>query len=284
VSVASGGIVPKSALGYALENSRSAYLGSFMEGEVPLSERLCVDDPLTGRDMAAGSYRIDLVKAALQKAARRLEALAKGRKMTDTTINYLSALFDVQKVRCRGERAEGLRAAARPGQPRRRAAGLPPAPPSALPAAWATHQLPPPLPSPPGQVIKRQYHRDDDEYYVVGHPRTRLNRWAAGRLAPAPPPAADSLSLSPSHWRPARAAELLGRQTAAHRACTAPAAATCRADTDLPPRPACAARYGDIEEDSSSEEEAAAAAMEEAEQDDELQDVPTSQRSSRYRR
>lgn len=74
-------------------------MGSFLEGEVPLTERLCVDDPLTGRDVAVGSYRIDLVKSALQKAARRLEALAKGRKLTDTTINYLSALFDVQKVR-----------------------------------------------------------------------------------------------------------------------------------------------------------------------------------------
>ncbi len=79
-------------------NCRNSYMGSFLEGEVPLTERLCVDDPLTGRDVAVGSYRIDLVKSALQKAARRLEALAKGRKLTDTTINYLSALFDVQKV------------------------------------------------------------------------------------------------------------------------------------------------------------------------------------------
>jgi hypothetical protein len=63
VSVASGGVAPKIALGAAGYESAS---GSFDEG--PLGgggggggggarERLMVDDPLTGRDVSAGTYR-----------------------------------------------------------------------------------------------------------------------------------------------------------------------------------------------------------------------------------
>lgn len=95
VSVASGGIVPKSSLGFALDSSR---MGSYGDNNVPYHERLCVDDPLTGRDVSAGTYRIDVVRDSFFRATRKLEQIAKGRKITDTSINYLLAMFDTQKV------------------------------------------------------------------------------------------------------------------------------------------------------------------------------------------
>jgi hypothetical protein len=52
-----------------------------------------------GRDVSAGSYRISDVQLAFSKAARRLEALARGRRLTDTRCNYLEGLFDVQVAR-----------------------------------------------------------------------------------------------------------------------------------------------------------------------------------------
>lgn len=42
-----------------------------------------------GRDVSNGTYRIDAVRAAFQRASRKLEALARGRRMDDTSINYL---------------------------------------------------------------------------------------------------------------------------------------------------------------------------------------------------
>ncbi|EFJ50275.1 hypothetical protein VOLCADRAFT_104084 [Volvox carteri f. nagariensis] len=99
VSVGSGGIVPKMSLGYAMESARQAAVSmSSYDGAVSWNERLFVDCPLTGRDVSNGTYRIDLVKGAFQQAARRLEAMAQGRRITDTSINYLQALFDVSRV------------------------------------------------------------------------------------------------------------------------------------------------------------------------------------------
>ncbi len=42
-----------------------------------------------GRDVSNGTYRVDAVRQAFQRAARRLEALAQGRKPNDMTVNYL---------------------------------------------------------------------------------------------------------------------------------------------------------------------------------------------------
>ncbi|KAG2438992.1 hypothetical protein HYH02_010783 [Chlamydomonas schloesseri] len=99
VSVASGGIVPKMSLGFAMESARQAAvtMGSY-DGAVSWNERLCVDCPLTGRDVSNGTFRIDLVRGAFVQAARKLEALARGRRISDTSLNYLQALFDVQRV------------------------------------------------------------------------------------------------------------------------------------------------------------------------------------------
>lgn len=97
VSVASGGIVSKAALGAHVAEDDAAVLG----------DRLLVDDPLTGRDVSSGSYRIHLVRSAFQRAARRLESLAAGRRMTDASVNYLSALFDVSKTLRRSTRLPG---------------------------------------------------------------------------------------------------------------------------------------------------------------------------------
>lgn len=100
VSVASGGVVPKQSLGFAMETARLNFTagGGYDAGGVPFSSRLCVDCPLTGREVSSGSFRIDLVREAFARAARNLEALAKGRKMNDTSINYLTALFDVRRI------------------------------------------------------------------------------------------------------------------------------------------------------------------------------------------
>lgn len=52
-----------------------------------------------GRDVSNGTYRIDLVRSAWVGAARKLEALAKGRRFDDVSLNYL-------QVRCgSGQRA-----------------------------------------------------------------------------------------------------------------------------------------------------------------------------------
>mgnify|MGYP001807198738 CR=1 FL=1 len=157
VSVASGGIVPKMSLGFAMESARQAAvtMGSY-DGAVSWNERLCVDCPLTGaygsglaeglcsqtqsvcvsclvtatqtnrpsslhhlhntckslllvlfyapppirpapahgflpagRDVSNGTFRIDLVRGAFVQAARKLEALARGRRISDTSLNYL---------------------------------------------------------------------------------------------------------------------------------------------------------------------------------------------------
>lgn len=52
---------------------------------------MLVDGDLVGagRDVSNGTYRIHAVKQAFQKAARRLEALARGRKVDDLSLNYL---------------------------------------------------------------------------------------------------------------------------------------------------------------------------------------------------
>lgn len=44
----------------------------------------------SGRDVSNGTFRIDAARHAFVRAARKLEALARGRRMTDGSINYLS--------------------------------------------------------------------------------------------------------------------------------------------------------------------------------------------------
>jgi non-canonical poly(A) RNA polymerase PAPD5/7 len=69
-------------------------------------ERLWVDDPLTGREVAGGSYRVGEVAAAFSEGARRLERMARrhaassssGVSDNELTPNYLEALFDVRKA------------------------------------------------------------------------------------------------------------------------------------------------------------------------------------------
>lgn len=58
----------------------------------------CCVSHITGRDVSCGTYRIDAVRASFQRASRRLEALARGRKISDNSLNYLQALFDVSRV------------------------------------------------------------------------------------------------------------------------------------------------------------------------------------------
>ncbi|GBF99928.1 poly(a) polymerase [Raphidocelis subcapitata] len=113
VSVASGGVVPKAALGAADYGSSS---GSFDDGGGGGGgggggwgggrERLMVDDPLTGRDVSAGTYRVDDLRIAFTRAARRLESLA--RKPAGPDTNYLQArpggLFEVESALRRGPR------------------------------------------------------------------------------------------------------------------------------------------------------------------------------------
>ena len=48
--------------------------------------------------MSNGTYRIDIVRQAFYRAARQLEALARGRSISDTTINYLSVCGRVAEV------------------------------------------------------------------------------------------------------------------------------------------------------------------------------------------
>eukprot|EP00195_Chlamydomonas_chlamydogama_P017015 CAMPEP_0202894832 /NCGR_PEP_ID=MMETSP1392-20130828/4140_1 /ASSEMBLY_ACC=CAM_ASM_000868 /TAXON_ID=225041 /ORGANISM="Chlamydomonas chlamydogama, Strain SAG 11-48b" /LENGTH=516 /DNA_ID=CAMNT_0049579635 /DNA_START=427 /DNA_END=1974 /DNA_ORIENTATION=- len=99
ISVSSGGVVPKASLSFAMESARyAASRQGYYDGAVAWYERLCVDCPLSGRDVSNGTYRIDVVRSALFNAARKLEALARGRKISDTSINYLQALFDVNRV------------------------------------------------------------------------------------------------------------------------------------------------------------------------------------------
>ena len=53
---------------------------------------------LSGRDVSNGTYRIDIVRQSFQRATRQLEALARGRSVTDTSINYLSVRSSVMCV------------------------------------------------------------------------------------------------------------------------------------------------------------------------------------------
>jgi hypothetical protein len=167
VSVASGGVVPKAALGAAAYESGS---GSFDEaggGWGGGRGRLMVDDPLTGRDVSAGTYRcgtagrgrvagpwgparagggrvngqkrtpqrrrrllvvitrpppltpcppspsVDDLRLAFTRAARRLEALARGRGRAKDggggsgggrPPNYLHGLFEVEAALARSPR------------------------------------------------------------------------------------------------------------------------------------------------------------------------------------
>jgi hypothetical protein len=86
-----GGIVPRNELGHLLDN-----------GYGP-RERLLLEDPLTGRDVATGSYRIANIQAAFRRAARRLEQLASTHHNSNGSgssgrVNYLEGLFNVQRV------------------------------------------------------------------------------------------------------------------------------------------------------------------------------------------
>ena len=51
---------------------------------------------VSGRDVSNGTYRIDAVRESFYRAARQLEALARGRSINDSTINYLSVGIDVR--------------------------------------------------------------------------------------------------------------------------------------------------------------------------------------------
>jgi len=107
VSVASGGIVSKRALGFAMKSARFAAAASSYDDGVPWYERLCVDCPLSGRDVSNGTFRIDSARTAFVRAARKLEALARGRR-ADGSINYLSALFEVDRITTRTKRPIAL--------------------------------------------------------------------------------------------------------------------------------------------------------------------------------
>lgn len=67
-------------------------------------DRLWVDDPLTGREIAGGSYRVGEVAAAFSQGARRLEKMARrhasssASSSSEPAPNYLEALFDVRKA------------------------------------------------------------------------------------------------------------------------------------------------------------------------------------------
>ncbi|KAG1665929.1 hypothetical protein FOA52_004518 [Chlamydomonas sp. UWO 241] len=95
VSVRMGGIVPKGTLPFAMDSARFA--ASMQSMSSMQSMRLSVDCPLTGRDVSNGTYRINQVRTAMYRGARQLEALARGRSIQDISINYLSALLDVDK-------------------------------------------------------------------------------------------------------------------------------------------------------------------------------------------
>ncbi|KAF5839343.1 hypothetical protein DUNSADRAFT_1027 [Dunaliella salina] len=107
VSVASGGIVSKRALGFAMKSARFAAAAASYDDAVPWYERLCVDCPLSGRDVSNGTFRIDSARSAFVRAARKLEALARGRR-GDGSINYLSALFEVDRITTRTKRPLAL--------------------------------------------------------------------------------------------------------------------------------------------------------------------------------
>jgi len=77
-------------------------------------ERLWVDDPLTGREVAGGSYRVGEAAAAFSEAARRLERMARRHASSSSSSSssgpgsdgepapdYLEALFDVRKALAR---------------------------------------------------------------------------------------------------------------------------------------------------------------------------------------
>lgn len=88
------------ALGGCVQRSQLPHLG-----ECGPRERLLLEDPLTGRDVATGSYRIAAVQAAFRRAARRLEHLASAHHNSNGSsssrngrINYLEGLFNVQRV------------------------------------------------------------------------------------------------------------------------------------------------------------------------------------------
>lgn len=94
VAVQMGGIIPKLALQRDRAYNPGTNAPMYMEG-YPLHDRIMIEDPLTGRDIASGSFRMDLIRQAFYRGARRLEALVKGRKSSLDSINYLSALFDL---------------------------------------------------------------------------------------------------------------------------------------------------------------------------------------------
>ena len=151
MSVASGGVVPKTVLGCSDasgsfdDDGRGSPGGGGGGGGWGGRERLMVDDPLTGRDVSAGTYRcgpprarrcrctrvaraqpldrvparqaqahgrprplphrVDDLRIAFTRAARRLEALARAKRgpgAGDT--NFLTGLFDVRAVLARSPR------------------------------------------------------------------------------------------------------------------------------------------------------------------------------------
>eukprot|EP00879_Flechtneria_rotunda_P006431 GHRR01006759.1.p1 GENE.GHRR01006759.1~~GHRR01006759.1.p1 ORF type:complete len:331 (+),score=91.01 GHRR01006759.1:418-1410(+) len=89
VSVSLGGVVSKQELGHLIRDDGSRAIG--LGGE-----RLLLEDPLTGRDVASGSHRVTAVQMAFSRAARRLEALVQ--RGSSSSINYLEGLFDVQRA------------------------------------------------------------------------------------------------------------------------------------------------------------------------------------------
>ncbi|MEW5307286.1 MAG: hypothetical protein WDW36_009693 [Sanguina aurantia] len=107
VSVDSGGVVSKHDLGFAMDSARTAAVAqATYEGASSWSERLCVDCPLTKRDVSNGTYRMDLLRDSFVRAARKLEEMARGRRPNDTSVDYLQALFDVNRLVRRSYRPE----------------------------------------------------------------------------------------------------------------------------------------------------------------------------------
>jgi len=173
-----------------------------------------------GRDVSAGSYRISDVQLAFSKAARRLEALARGRRLTDTRCNYLEGLFDVQVARAPRSwlavALHALRVHCCPG--RQLLPGMDgPSNGGMLAPVCAKWWLPPPPLL--QRATRRVYDDDGNEFYQVtrkpnGQQRGRDGKWSD---APGEQPSQLLLLLLGLRWRTQAAGmQPAGGQAASH--------------------------------------------------------------------
>lgn len=97
--MASGGIVPKMSLGFAMDSARlaAATMDSY-DGAAPWSERLCVDCPLTGEECRYG-YRYNIVA---RFGAHRKTACATNAVMLKVSGNRKEIRVCVVEVAVRG--------------------------------------------------------------------------------------------------------------------------------------------------------------------------------------